>query len=127
MKIALKALTLAAILALCLSFISCDFDESKNHLSGGELLDDERLSEIKNEVFSGEESTEKESAETVTSTTSEPDTDDTGIIVYWTESGSVWHKSASCSHIKNSTNLLAGTVTQAKNAGKSNPCSRCFD
>ena len=127
MKIILKTLSIAIIIILCLSFISCNFDESQNHLSGGELLDDERISEMKNEVLGGENLTEKESIETVTEAFAESDTDDTGAIVYWTESGSVWHKSASCSHIKNSTNLLAGTVTQAKTAGKSSPCSRCFD
>ena len=37
------------LIILVASLASCDFDESKHHLSGGELLDDERISEIKNE------------------------------------------------------------------------------
>jgi len=127
MKIIFKTLFLALIFAVCLFTVSCDFDESKNHLSGGELLDDERISEIKEEVFSGDKSADAQNDETVTGTTYETDSLDSGEIVYWTESGSVWHKSPTCTHIKNSANVLAGTVTQAKSEGKVNGCSRCCD
>ena len=108
---------------------SCDFDESRNHLSGGELLDDEKISEIINEIFSGatEHENEETKTETATSTRVEDDTSEQVDVVYWTESGSVWHKSTSCSHIKNSAKIFAGTVTEAQSAGKSKMCSRCFD
>ncbi len=110
-------------------------DESKYHLLGGELLDEERMSEIKNEVLSGitfetEATTEYatdneyESGEFVSN---EQDTDeiDAEQIVYWTKSGKVWHISRDCRYIKNSTEILCGTVTEAKEAGKEKICSGC--
>ena len=123
MKSTIKIISLILLAFFSLSLFSCDLDESKHHLSGGELLDAGRMSEIKEEILT-EESTErtKEQAENTTET----ETDD-GTIVYWTESGNVWHKSASCTHIKNSANLFAGTVTRAIESGKSAACTKCFD
>ena len=108
---------------------ACDFDESKHHLSGGELLDDEKISEIINEVFSGATGKESEEKDTeiVASVETEGETYEQTDIVYWTDSGSVWHKSTDCTHIKNSTNLYAGTVAAAQSAGKSKACSRCYE
>ena len=128
MKKIIRILCVALIAILTLTIFSCDFDESKNHLSGGALLDDEMISEIKNEVLSGkDEEDSTESATDVDSSQEGEEESDSGDIVYWTESGSVWHSSASCSHIKNSTKLFAGTVSEAKNAGKSKACSRCCE
>jgi hypothetical protein len=123
MKNSIKIVSLALLFILTVSLCSCNFDESKRNLSGGILLDDEMISEIKNEILSREE--EKENTEEITlSTEAEPDT---GEIVYWTESGSVWHKTGSCSHIKDNPDLFAGTASEARAAGKSHPCSQCFD
>ena len=133
MKIIVKTLSVIFAAMLALMLCACDFDESKHHLSGGELLDDEKMSVIKSEILS--EEAEKSSDKETSTKKDIEETDnlsfeaesDTGDIVYWTESGAVWHRSASCSHIKSISNLFAGTVTDAKNAGKSNACSRCFD
>ena len=111
-----------------LTFFACDFDESKNHLSGGVLLDDEMISEIKNEVLSG--ATEKETEEKSTDATTNPEKEtkvENNGVVYWTESGSVWHESATCSHLKNSSKILSGSAADAQKAGKSKACSRCSD
>ena len=53
-----------------------------------------------------------------------PDTNDKAI-VYWTSSGTKYHKDAGCSYIKNAKEIHNGTVAQAINYGASSPCSRC--
>ncbi len=122
MKNFIKTISFALLVILATSVCSCGFDESRHNLSGGILLDDEKISEIKNEVLSGE----TEADETEEATALDGSETDTGEIVYWTESGSVWHKSGSCNHIKSNPNLFAGTVTEAKKAGKSHACSQCY-
>ena len=104
---------------------SCDLNESRHNLSGGELLDDEMISEIK----SGITETESETvAEENTGEDHELDTSyDPDAIVYWTGSGSVWHKSPDCTHIKNATDLYAGKISDAEANGKSAACSKCCD
>ena len=131
-----RCLLIIAALLLIITCSACDFDESKYHLSGGELLDEEKMSEIKNEVLSvitfetdTEEVTDSkndltgDSDETVTDGQNNIDTDE--ITVYWTKSGSVWHTSADCYHLRKSTEILSGTVTEAQEAGKLKLCSNC--
>ncbi len=136
----------AVILAVVLfaSLAACDFDESKNHLSGGELLDDEKMSEIKNDIFSGSlpetfvEETEPDkttgsdddfTSEDIYETENKNDDANDDVsneqIVYWTKSGSVWHTNPDCHHLKKSTNVLSGTVEEAKEAKKERLCSTC--
>lgn len=45
--------------------------------------------------------------------------------VYWTQSGTKYHRDPACSYIKNAKELHFGTVAEAANHGASNPCSRC--
>ncbi len=45
--------------------------------------------------------------------------------VYWSQSGTKYHKDPNCSHLKNVKQLQSGTVAQATNHGASSPCSRC--
>ena len=46
-------------------------------------------------------------------------------IVYYTESGSVWHTSPDCSSLSRSTNVMSGTVEQATADGMDRACKRC--
>lgn len=46
-------------------------------------------------------------------------------VYYWTESGAKYHKWADCGHLKNSTNILSGTLEEAIDAGKEGLCSSC--
>ena len=140
---------------LSLSLCACDFDESSGNLQGGDLLDSDRISEIKEEVLATEETTTAEITSDVTTgeegssdektndtvqtedtgtqsnSSSATDTDDTqsdaniGETVYWTESGGVWHLYRDCGHLKNSQNVLSGTVEEAEEAGKDHVCSTC--
>lgn len=73
-------------------------------------------------------------AETTTGSTTtaretlEPDiftTIPNGATVYWTKSGSVWHVSRGCSALKNSTDIISGTQSDAVAAGKSRVCKKC--
>ena len=70
-------------------------------------------------------------AETTTGSTTtaretlEPDiftTVPNGATVYWT---SVWHVSRGCSALKNSTDIISGTQSDAVAAGKSRVCKKC--
>lgn len=68
---------------------------------------------------------------TETQSNASTDTDSTGFDenvgdeVYWTESGGVWHLYRDCGHLKNSQNVLSGTVADAEEAGKDHVCSSC--
>ncbi len=46
-------------------------------------------------------------------------------VCYWTKSGSVWHLMPDCSYLRNSKNIISGTVKDAALAEKLKPCSRC--
>lgn len=46
-------------------------------------------------------------------------------LYYWTAGGEVWHKSADCRYLKKSKEILSGTVSDAKDAGKERACSGC--
>ena len=151
-------LMITAIL-LTFTFCACDFDESDNSFRGGELLDNDKMSELKdkyvteetdeakdeNESFASEKQTEKQTemqtekkneihTEIVTDTetpgTLEGETetlvsDEQGERVFWTKSGSVWHTTDQCHHLKKSKNIESGSVEEAMEAGKSKACSSC--
>lgn len=141
------------IVAVCVltSFFGCSFDESKNHLSGGQLLDDEKMSEIKNEILSdlsseiettgtgdtnADDTSVEEGSASVDGETSNADNsngssndngnkDESSNTVYWTKSGSVWHTTSECRYLSKSTNILSGSIEEAKEAGKAKACSGC--
>lgn len=69
-----------------------------------------------------------------TETSVPTDTDDASVsnteptrkfLVYWTDSGEVWHIDATCSSLKNAQNLHSGVESEAQAAGKSRVCKRC--
>lgn len=45
--------------------------------------------------------------------------------VYWVQNGEVWHISINCPSLSRSKNILSGSQTDAKAAGKSRVCKRC--
>ena len=103
---------------------SCSFDESKNNFFGGELLDDEKISELKEELLSENGTDEREEA---TSKNEEKgdETDKEYQTVFWTEQGKVWHSVKDCYHLKNVPYIFSGTVEEAKNVGKQTACANC--
>ena len=46
-------------------------------------------------------------------------------VVYWTESGSVYHVTDQCSSLKHSEKILHGSVEEALTAKKERPCKTC--
>ncbi len=157
-----KPLGIIFVIIMILTLVSCDFDESNNHLFGGEFLDDAKMSEIRDEVISEllhnseisesdiveyssdfsetdnesetnniDESIDSDETSNDQNTTSEEtSTPDTPTIsnketVYWTSSGSVWHISSECRYIRKSTNIINGSIEDAKEAGKTKVCSSC--
>ena len=46
-------------------------------------------------------------------------------IVYWTENGSVWHKTKDCSSLSRSKNIISGSELDAISSGKERVCKRC--
>lgn len=122
---------------------SCNFDESDNIFKGGQLLDAEQMSQIKNDILNAEGNpeesgktvdTEDESkTESTMDTGSGDDKDnveqteletDCDSLVYWTKNGTVWHTDRECSRIKKS-DVVEGTVEEAIAAGKERICSFC--
>ena len=144
MKIFKCFIIFAVILSLtsCSKFYSGSFD-------GGELLDDKLMSSIKSELFSTEEThlnTEEissffnetspgdsntSSSETISEalmTESDCDTEtiyESSDLVYWTESGGVWHTFRDCSYLKKSKEIESGSVEKALESGKAKLCSAC--
>ena len=134
-------LSIAMIMLLATALVSCSFDESENNYRGGDLLDEEKMSEIRNEVLGGSngdsdnsidndatlkpEGTQKDTEGTERNETERSDFEvDTATIVYWTDSGSVWHISRDCYHIKNK-EVASGTVSEAEAAGHKSSCKTC--
>ena len=48
-----------------------------------------------------------------------------GVTVYYTKSGSVWHKTSECPALKNSENVICATQDQAVSEGKTRACKKC--
>ena len=48
-----------------------------------------------------------------------------GGLCYWTPYGTKYHFNPDCRYIKNSTNITQGTVQEAYDAGRQEPCSGC--
>ena len=48
-------------------------------------------------------------------------------VFYWTENGSVFHGTAECSSLSNSSVVICGNLTHALEYGVVRSCSRCFD
>ncbi len=149
MKRITKILLSTFLVAICVLQCSCAFFLYDNaRFSGGEALNDELIEEIKNDLFTSDTKGDQPSVEDSTDLKNEGNTDNTENVspeaddssdngntseteasqqnvVYWTKSGSVWHSYIDCGHIKNSKNIISGTVEEAVNEGKSNLCKNC--
>ena len=63
-------------------------------------------------------------AETETETETEEPADG---IVYWTDSGVVWHERLSCRHLSDKNPIRTGSIDEALAAKKERGCSFCCD
>ena len=146
---------LASVSLLCLlSLLLCSCSvtlSDQGTFYGGEMLDDERLAEIRQNVLGEGEEDSSKSASEITPT-EYPETDKTaesesnassqkenisrekdseenasansGSLLYWTEGGEVWHISKDCRYLKNK-EVLSGNQDDALSAGKKRLCSAC--
>ena len=138
----MKKLTinLIAIVLLISNLSSCSlFLPPNSHFEGGQILDKDLMSEIRSEVFTEtqeadtkqlEETEASENKETVQDDTTEDETHqkieiDNDTTVYWTDSGKVWHLFENCGYLKNSKEILSGTLADAEEEGKEKICSSC--
>ena len=74
--------------------------------------------------------TEGNSVAQAISTSQQTDSDTTSdeiivSVVYWTESGSVWHNKKDCSALARSKIIMSGSTHDAVEAGKERVCKRC--
>ncbi len=117
------------ITVIFISFISytlcsCNFDESKNNFNGGEILDNSVIDSIREDILSITDE-QSQMLETTEHTQNETSSENAGEdIVYWIQSGSVWHSSKDCRHIIYN-HCISGTIEQAISEGKDSPCSSC--
>lgn len=148
MKILIRILTAFLTIIIVSSVCACDFDESEKKFYGGELLNNEKLSEIKGSIFTEEDKTESNTEEKTESIDKDTDaesesmlesvfisdfesetqggTDEEEILtVYWTKNGSVWHIDGECYRLNKSKEILSGSVEEAKESGKERVCSSC--
>lgn len=108
----------SAVMCLALALGSCSsYSRTVSDFDAGETLTPEGVESILAAISEKEAAvTEKYPAVT----------DDNGeAVVFWTESGSVWHRSRECSSLKRSTNIKSGNKSDAEAAGKKRACSVC--
>lgn len=110
-----KILFILFVSLLCLAGCSSySQDMSNTDFYAGEELTPEDISSI------------AESIEAAKTEKYPQDTDAKGeLIVYWTESGKVWHLSRECGTLKRSSSVIEGCELDAINAGKERVCSIC--
>lgn len=67
--------------------------------------------------------TETSHSDSSSTETSKSERDTT--VVYWTESGSKWHIYKDCHFLKNAAEVISGSDSEAKKAGKKGVCKTC--
>ena len=103
--------------ALCFLTACSPYSAGRPDFDAGETLTPEDVESIIAAV------SEKEAETTVKYA---PVTDESGgTVVFWTESGKVWHVSSECPSLKKSINIKSGDLTAAETAGKKKSCSVC--
>ena len=128
MKNFVKVISLILVVFSISSLCSCSvFTYDKARFEGGEALDEELLSKIENDLHNGGHTSEESTIDPPHNSTEESgqETHEDSSIVYWTSSGTVWHTIRDCSHIRNSQNVISGTVEEAISSGKKQLCSSC--
>ncbi len=103
----MNRLGMTALFLLCLLLASCTGTGIVSH-NGTELTPEEQASMY--------ESREQEHPT--------PDLPDKGT-VYWSPSGSKYHRDPDCGYLKNASKIYQGTPMEAANHGADSPCARC--
>ena len=82
---------------------------------GGRPISKEELASLSAELFN-------DTAEPVRPT---PDNGNILYMVYWSDSGSVYHYASDCRHLKDAKSIHAGSIRDAREKGKEKACSAC--
>ncbi len=124
MKRMIAMITVFLLLLVALTSCTNMFKPTNSTLHGGEILDDELMSEIRDAVFAtGSMPPEIEEIESK-GTVAEGESEEAEIVVYWTKSGSVWHTDKNCRYLRDPSKVLSGSIAESGN-GKA--CSSCGD
>ena len=114
---------------VCLLFSSCrDHGALSDRFHAGETVTPEKLLEISAELATSTETSDHtELQETDTGILPDTETLPLSTIVYWLESGSVYHTDTSCRHIAHAEEeqLCRGTILDALEMGKERICTAC--
>lgn len=71
------------------------------------------------------EQAEKKKSISSSTTVDQASTTGNAAAAYWTPNGKSYHFSSNCTSLKRSKNILSGTLQEALNAGKKDPCNLC--
>ena len=114
-----KSLILMACVGLCaLALAACG---KEDRFSAGKRLNADDAKDMRDKLMS-----EREQAPATEEKEPEVEAEETlPTVCYYTEKGGKWHASANCRCLKNSTDILEGSVEGANYAGKNQPCSVC--
>ena len=105
----------ALVLALLLLLLSCGCTATAD-FDAGEQLTAAELAALKEQLAAQKE---QEDAAPSGGGTSEDG------MVFWLDSGKVYHTDATCYHIAKKQNVKSGTVDEATAAGKERVCASC--
>ena len=110
-----KSLLLMAIAGVCaLALAACGKDEE---FSAGKKLTADEAGDYREKLLEeADEHPEEEAEEPAVGVPT---------VCYYTEKGGKWHADADCRYLKNSQEVLEGSVESARFAGKDQPCSAC--
>jgi hypothetical protein len=112
-----RSLLLMACVGLCaLALAACGKEED---FSAGKRMNAEETRALRDKMLAEQKKPEPEQTPAEEEAAELPD------VCYYTEKGGKWHASADCRYLKNSTDVLEGSVESAALAGKNQPCSAC--
>ena len=115
-----RSLILMACVGLCaLALAACG---KKDEFSAGQRLNAEETRALRDKLLAEETENEAPKSEEAPA---EEEQDGLPAVCYYTEKGGKWHASADCRYLKNSADILSGSVESAVLAGKDQPCSGC--
>ena len=133
----MKKLALASALALCCILCSCtQYSQGGYEFDAGETLDigglESMFETTSQEAESAPVDTPNEEPSETEPNESEPIQSQRPPIgeittVYWTKSGTKYHIYRDCQSLKKSTDILSGTIEEAKENKKAECCKYCED
>ena len=117
----MRKILIIAVLVSAALLGSCVADEPRVEYNG-ELLSQEDIFALADQ-FTATETVEEETESEESEETREP----ADGVVYWTESGSVFHERLSCGHLSKKNEIISGSIEEAIAEGKARGCAFCTE